>query len=212
MRVQTAQEEDTMKKQDIKLGTVYAYKPHDWSTPEPLVFLSSELYETRMRRGVQEPFTKSTATRPKREEQWSSSYSVGYPVLIYGAAYDVPPDVLVLMRATKPTVIETGRLYDPTGHLCLTLLTRMASVVGEYDDVMEQIARQKDSDQRLREARAAESNRLEKLKDDLTARLRVLGIKVLKDYHHDDRLSFELDELDKLVGRLEGELNPLRPT
>jgi hypothetical protein len=195
-----------MRKSEIKLGTIYAHKPHDWSTPEPLVFLSDHLYRERWwgdritdRPGylvAEDHYHKPEAGR------YHISPTVGYPVLIYEAAYNVTSDVLVLLKATKPKVIETG-LYDPTGHLSLILLTRMASVTGEYDEVIQAIVRQKDNDRRLREEHTAESNRLMLQRDDLTARLEVLGIKVRRDYNHDDRLSFELDELDKLVGRLE---------
>jgi hypothetical protein len=195
-----------MRKQDIKLGTIYAYQNRSWNDPQPLVFLSSTLYRQRWRGdlhsdpaylpGGDAGYTKPAAGRP------TYSPAVGYPVLI--GRQNALPDQIATMMRIKPIAITTGLAQQHAdAGIYLTLLTRMASVIGLYDEVMQQMARQKDNDRRQREEATAARNRLQLQRDDLSARLEVLGIEVLRDYHHDDRMSFKLDELALIIARLE---------
>jgi hypothetical protein len=194
-----------MRKQDIRLGVLYALQDRSWATPQPMVFLSATLYRERWwgddSDSPEYVVAEGSYNRPQAARP-TYGPAVGYPVLTMGSS--AAADQYAVLLRIKPIAVTVGLAQKHLdAGVRLQLLTRMASVPGYYDEIMKLRAQHEETNRRANTEHVAKQNRLMLQRDDLAARLEVLGIEVLRDYRHDDRLSFKLDELEMIITRLE---------
>jgi hypothetical protein len=194
-----------VKKSDIKTGIVYAYQRGDWDRPQPLVFLSLDLYKARSYSERNVPWCSLAGdyhTRPKRGEGFDGR-DVGYPVIILSEPGSA--DSLAAMAELGPEVITAG-LPEPhtAAGMRTDVLTRLASVTGTYEEVVAELAERRRRDRELEDERRAEEGRTATRREELISRFAALGVKVTRAGLAADLLTLSLDEAAKIADRLEG--------
>jgi hypothetical protein len=120
-----------MKKADIKAGVVYAYQRSDNYSPEPVVFLSTDLYIERGRLHV------STAALEKAQpgEKPGKDYmgrNTGYPAVFRSFdAEGTPEEVIAAMLSATLDGAIADKLPRGVKSEVVTTLTRIRGPYGE---------------------------------------------------------------------------------
>lgn len=193
-----------MRKQDIKPGVVYAYRRGAWDTPTPLVFLSLDLHVPSRQRKPGDPWCER-ALHDKRAKRGSIYPDVGYPVVIgERMGQGATEETIAAMPALGADVIADGLTDEQrASRLSTDILTRLASVVGVYAEVMAERKRQVDKDREVHRRHAEQTVATQARRAELMGRLAAVGVTVTRVYDHDDQLILTLDEAAKVAGWLE---------
>jgi hypothetical protein len=192
-----------MRKQDIRTGVVYAYQRSSWSLPVPLVFLSLDLHRRlRPRAGADSWCQPSTyGDRPKAALGFSDA-DIGYPVARLGWNRELTDDALAALPSLGAEV-ASGDLpgWLQAAGIERDILTRMASVIGPYDEVMaEREVRLHAEAERTRRENAGRQDKASRAR----AVIRALGAQGVKASYDewDVTVTLSLDEAEKVVTAL----------
>lgn len=192
-----------MKRKDIQAVQVYAfydgrYDP-TYSTAQPLLILSTDLYEVGMRGSANEGKLVTPRHGSKMRAGTWNIPAIGLPAIILenpGYVGKVRRDALQAWSYYDELHTEDEGRNTFVGRY--TMVTSLAKLVGPYDEVhAEEVARdeaQREANRQAAEHRAAEKDRRDRLRD----RLEALGVRA--SYGVDvSTITFTLDEVEKLV-------------
>lgn len=143
-----------MLRKDIKTGMVYAYNTSRHGEPEPVVFLSADLYTTRGPYGDQPQWVTKAAPGAKADS--GHYHSTGYLIVRRHWHSDVPFDdltdrMLAVNLAEVESAFDGERIGD--ADLMAVCLTRLNYVNGLYRETVEQ-ARARDAEEREKRQRS----------------------------------------------------------
>jgi hypothetical protein len=184
-----------MKKADIKTGVVYAYQRNGTYAPQPVVFLSTDLYTDRGRYSANAAALTPALAGEKPGKDYLGRHT-GCPVVLRafdfeGPAEDVAP---ALLAATLDGAIA-GKL--PAGVKC-DVLTTLTRIRGLYDEVLAEYQRQQDAEaQRRRVADDLLRGRRERAAQ-IVAQLEAFGVFATYRGH----LELTLENAEKLTALL----------
>jgi len=194
-----------MKAKDIKPGVVYAYQRSKYSSPQPVVFLTSvapeHLYRTTSRyRSADSPaFQKANSqAKPKLGTGYSDA-TVGYPAVIpYGGA---GREIL-----TEVTLDEFKAATGDVDHLRdieFRLVTSLGHIIGPYEEVVAAQAEKRAAEEAAWQAKRDQETASHDRAVDLITALAAHGVKAgWGDTAGRTVLTLSLDEMDKLLAML----------
>ena len=199
-----------MKFKDIKPGVIYAYRDSKYGTPEKIMFLAGvegiRLYaEAPFRAGPEVPaFTASRLDKPEsgRSDVWATQSKHGYPAVRRSSwsKEDEPDLTAVTWDDFRQATV--GTRYDNDRNIEFTVATRLAAVLGPWDEVMaaedEKRKAEKAASEKAEAARLDKKTRAAKV----SSILQDAGIKAIARSADGYALTIELNEAEKLAGLL----------
>jgi hypothetical protein len=182
-----------MRKQDINLGVVYAYRRSENHSPVPVIFLSTDLY-TEAGRYESGPWKRAYA-----EDKPGTDYfgrTTGYPVVFAGADDATAEATIAAMQAVSLAEVLAG---DAPSTVSPHIVTTLSRVKGQYAPVLAAYEAQKAAEkQRVAEAEERRRDRWQRG----TRVAEVLGEHGIYAQWR-GHLEISLDEAEKLAALLE---------
>ena len=200
-----------MKLKDIKPGVAYAYQDSKSRQAGKIIFLavpgeSIRLYrETAWRAGSDKhAFTRSRETRPQsgQSDVWTRQAVHGYPAVQIHLAYGEQPEPdLTAVTWDDFLAVTVATTEDKARGIKFILVTRLACVLGPWDEVMAAEAQRKQAEQADRDKRETERRDRKRRAAMVVATLEKLGIDSFFERGDSNRyaVSMELDAAEKLA-------------